>query len=36
MFDKFKNFKTLVENQIGNKIKCLKMVNGEFYSIEFE
>ena len=35
-FNKFKAFKTLVENEIGVKIKCLRLDNGgEFTSKEF-
>jgi transposase InsO family protein len=37
VFDKFKEFKVLVENQIEKKIKALRMDNGgEFCSKEFE
>jgi hypothetical protein len=37
VFDKFKEFKALVENQIENKIKVLRTDNGgEFYGNEFE
>ncbi|XP_059071644.1 uncharacterized protein LOC131868740 [Cryptomeria japonica] len=37
VFSKFKSFKALVENQIGHKIKCLKIDNrGEFCSSEFD
>ena len=36
-FNKFKAFKTLVENEIGVKIKCLRSDNGgEFTSKEFD
>ena len=36
-FNKFKTFKTLVENEIGVKIKCLRSNNGgEFTSKEFD
>ena len=36
-FDKFKSFKTLVENEIEAKIKCLRSDNGgEFTSDEFD
>ena len=35
-FQKFKAFKTLVENDIGEKLKCLRSKNGgEFISGEF-
>jgi transposase InsO family protein len=37
VFDKFKEFKGLVENQIEKKIKVLRTDNGgEFYGNEFE
>ena len=37
VFDRFKEFKALVENQIEKKIKVLRTDNGgEFYSKEFE
>jgi len=37
VFSWFKEFKILVENQTGRKIKCLRMDNGgEFCSIDFE
>jgi hypothetical protein len=37
VFDKFKEFKALVENQTENKIKVLRTYNGgEFYGNEFE
>jgi hypothetical protein len=37
VFDKFKEFKALVENHIENKIKVLRTDNGgEFYGNEFE
>ena len=36
-FDKFKDFKTLVENETEAKIKCLRSDNGgEFTSDEFD
>lgn len=36
-FSKFKSFKTLVENQIGTKIKYLKTdTGGDFFSSEFD
>ena len=37
VFDRFKEFKALVENQTKNKLKVLRTNNaGEFYSKEFE
>jgi len=37
VFDRFKEFKALVENQTGKKIKVLSPDNGgEFYSREFQ
>jgi hypothetical protein len=37
VFDRFKEFKALVENQIGKRIKVLRTDNsGEFYEDEFE
>ena len=37
VFSKFKEFKALVENQIGKKIKVLRINNGsEFWGKEFE
>ena len=37
VFQSFKNWKCLVENEIGKKLKCLKSDNGgEYYNHEFE
>ena len=37
VFNKFKEFKDLLENRIGKKIKVLRIDNGgEFYEKEFE
>ena len=37
VFNKFKEYKSLVENQIGKKMKVLRTDNrGEFYEKEFE
>lgn len=37
VFSKFKEFKDIVENQLGNKIKVLRTDNrGAFYGKEFE
>ena len=37
VFSKFKEFKSLIENQIGRKIKCLRIDNGgKFCSAEFD
>jgi len=37
VFDRFKEFKTLVESQTNNKIKVLRIDNGgDFWSKEFE
>ena len=37
IFETFKKWKALVENEIGNKLKCLRSDNGgEYYSKEFD
>ena len=37
VFEMFKQWKALVQNKIGKKVKCLKSDNGgEYYNKEFE
>ena len=37
VFETFKKWKALVENEIGKKLKCLRLDNGgEYYSKDFE